>query len=343
MNKGGCLAGVLAALLLPLLLLLVLAAGGIAACETAADGDLTAAAQDAIPAKIAGIYKEMADRWHINVAFLASIGAQESDHGRNPATSSAGCQGVMQLCDYWAAYKCDGNDDGRLDIQDPWDNICTAAKGIAASLPKHPSAADYRQAACRYYGACADLNADYANTVMARAGRYGFASTDSTLPISTEPIEGCPEPAGGMSVPAGDGTWRLAPGANARGVELTADMQQFLSRIAAYLPRPLVVCTGTNHDYLTADNNVSDHWDGNAVDLCSSQNGFAIGGEGGTRIATAAFRAAGFPYQQAAAHARAGSIQNVQFEHWRVQIIWLAPGHYDHVHVGLKRTDTHRA
>lgn len=349
MKQGGCLVAVLTALLLPILLLVVLVAGGVAACESQGAGTLK---DDGIPAKAAEMYQAMAERWDISVAFLASIGAQECDHGRcgdlNQINSS-GCVGWMQLgvggaCgDYWGTNKCDGNGDGKMEVLEPWDNICASAKGIAASLPDHPTAADYRQAACRYYGACADRVADYANEIMDRAGRYGFSQTDSTLPISTEATEGCPQPAGGMSPPSGNGTWRLAPGANARGVELTADMQQFLSRMAGYLPRTLVVCTGTNHSYLTASNNVSDHWDGNAADICSSQNGFTISGEGGTRISTAAFRAAGLPYQQAAARARAGGIQEVYFEHWRVQIIWLAEGHYDHVHVGIKRVDNPRA
>lgn len=155
MKQGGCLVAVLTALLLPILLLVVLVAGGVAACESQGAGTLK---DDGIPAKAAEMYQAMAERWNISVAFLASIGAQECDHGRcgdlNQINSS-GCVGWMQLgvggrCgDYWGINKCDGNGDGKMEVLEPWDNICASAKGIAASLPDHPTAADYRQAACR--------------------------------------------------------------------------------------------------------------------------------------------------------------------------------------------------
>ena len=55
------------------------------------------------------------------------------------------------------------------------------------------SFAEYRQAACNYYGACADATVSYAEEVMARAVQYGFlgsgapAPTDPSLaePVST--------------------------------------------------------------------------------------------------------------------------------------------------------------
>src|SRR5207247_10825425 len=84
-------------------------------------GTLSREAERAIPPEIAEIYVAMARRWNIDVAFLASIGAQETDHGRIPTTNevnASGCQGLMQLgvggtCgDYWARNRCDGNDAG---------------------------------------------------------------------------------------------------------------------------------------------------------------------------------------------------------------------------------------
>src|SRR4051794_24801182 len=100
---------------------------------------LSPAADRAIPPDVAEIYVAMAARWNLDVAFLAAIGAQESDHGRNPTTNEvngSGCQGLMQLgvggaCgDYWGRNKCDGNDDGRMSITDFWDNICAGARGL---------------------------------------------------------------------------------------------------------------------------------------------------------------------------------------------------------------------
>ena len=90
---------------------------------TSNPGTLSPEAEKAIPPDVAEIYVAMARRWNIDVAFLAAIGAQETDHGRNPTTNEvngSGCQGLMQLgvggaCgDYWGRNKCDGNDDGRM-------------------------------------------------------------------------------------------------------------------------------------------------------------------------------------------------------------------------------------
>src|SRR6187455_1806023 len=61
---------------------------------------LSPEAERAIPRGVAEIYVAMARRWNIDVAFLASIGAQETDHGRIPTTNevnASGCQGLMQL------------------------------------------------------------------------------------------------------------------------------------------------------------------------------------------------------------------------------------------------------
>src|SRR3954453_18106255 len=104
-------------------------------------GTLSPEAERAIPHDIAEIYVAMARRWNIDVAFLASIGAQETDHGRNPTANRvnpAGCQGLMQLgvggrCGhFWQRNRCDGDRDGRMDILDPADNICAAARGLRA-------------------------------------------------------------------------------------------------------------------------------------------------------------------------------------------------------------------
>ena len=60
--------------------------------------------------------------------------------------------------------------------------------GSCASVMHAPPAggsyAAYRQAACNYYGACADGVADYADEVMARAVSYGFRGKGSPPPSS---------------------------------------------------------------------------------------------------------------------------------------------------------------
>jgi hypothetical protein len=65
---------------------------------------------------------------------LASIGQIESGHGGNPSTSSAGAMGPMQfLPATFAHYGVDGNQDGLLDIMDPYDAIFTAASYLCAN------------------------------------------------------------------------------------------------------------------------------------------------------------------------------------------------------------------
>jgi hypothetical protein len=147
---------------------------------------LTAAAAAEIPREYLALYQQFGLKMDIDWRFLAAIGAQESDHGRNRAADRVnpeGCVGPMQLgvggrCgDFVGAWGVDANGDGRVDPLDPADAIATAARGLRegkGAPPRGGSAEEYRQAACGYYGACADARADYADDVMARAARYGF-------------------------------------------------------------------------------------------------------------------------------------------------------------------------
>lgn len=126
------------------------------------------------------------------------------------------------------------------------------------------------------------------------------------------------------------GTYTVAPTANRAGVPMTRDIRRFLADMTRS-GRSVNVGTGSNHSRMTASGNVSDHWDGNAADIPAT-------GKTGDLIAAHAIRAAtGMPYQQALAKARQGGIQNFQTPKGRVQIIWRAPGHFDHVHVGVRR------
>ena len=68
--------------------------------------------------------------------------------------------------------------------------------------------------------------------------------------------------------------------ANRPGVKLTPEMTAVVRQVAGRLPKRLTVCTGTNHNRLTTSGSVSDHWDGNGVDLCSSANEFPPTGGG---------------------------------------------------------------
>jgi len=319
-------------------------------------GTLSREAERAIPRGIAEIYVAMAARWNIDVAFLASIGAQETDHGRIPTTNevnASGCQGLMQLgvggaCgDYWTRNKCDGNDDGRQLVTDFWDNVCAAARGLRLDKGAPPAGgpeALYHQAACNYYGACADGAANYADEVMARAELYGFVGGSATdpagLPVADNPgASGC----GDVAIAAGDGEFVVDPGANRPGADLAPELVEFVRRMAVFLPRPPIVTTGTNHSPTTTSGRPSDHWTGNAADFGSVRNGFpASGGGYGDQIARAAFLAAGEPIATARANARRGGLFTIQGSGLRIQIIWktLEGGdHYDHVHVGVRQED----
>lgn len=65
---------------------------------------------------------------------LAAIGQVESDHGRNAGVSSAGAMGPMQfLPATFAQYGIDGDRDGRVDINDPYDAVYSAARMLCAN------------------------------------------------------------------------------------------------------------------------------------------------------------------------------------------------------------------
>lgn len=131
---------------------------------------------------IVRLSKEMDIDWH----FVASISAQECNFGRCltvSAVNGSGCIGPMQLgvggaCgDFFGDYKTDGDGDGKISPTDPEDAVATAITGLKegkGAPGRGGSYQEYRQAACGYYGACADGSSDYANEVMSRAVAYGF-------------------------------------------------------------------------------------------------------------------------------------------------------------------------
>lgn len=117
-----------------------------------------------IPGRYLRLYQVTADRYGLDWAILAAVGAIESGHGRNNGPSSAGALGPMQFVPVtWQQYGVDGNGDGRRDIRDPEDAIPSAAGLLrAAGAP-----ANYRQALFAYN------HADwYVNQVLAQADRY---------------------------------------------------------------------------------------------------------------------------------------------------------------------------
>ncbi len=199
-----------------------------------------------IPPTYLRLYQQAGRRYRIDWTFLASIGAQETGHGRAPDTftvNSAGAAGPMQICvgacgHEWQQYGVDGNGDGRKDVMNPADAIPGAARILRdqkGAPPTGGSYAAYRQAACRYYGACADASANYADEVMARAVQYGFHGHGSPAP--TSPTQAQPAP---TAASAGSGC-QAGPAAAVTGGSLGQVRRATSPRQLAPLPASAVI------------------------------------------------------------------------------------------------------
>jgi hypothetical protein len=193
------------------------------------------AAAREIPAARLRLYVGAGRRFDISWPFLASIGVQECGaDGRCAEVSPSGCAGPMQMAyvrgsacspdpaapTIWERFRVDGDGDGRMDIFDAADSIFTAAHFMRADLGAPPAGGPYSgyfQAACHYYGACADSVADYAHEVMARAVRYGFGHEAELKGVGAE--AGPPAPQG----PACEGG--AASGASGSAIVRIAERQ----------------------------------------------------------------------------------------------------------------------
>ncbi|HXE45401.1 MAG TPA: hypothetical protein VN635_09385 [Conexibacter sp.] len=181
-----------------------------------------AAVAEIPPARLL-IYQRAGRRFDIDWTFVASIGAQECGHGSCAGDNGSGCGGPMQIAfvpgspcspgagpTEWDRFKTDGDGDGRTDVNDPADAIFTAARLLRfdkGAPPTGGSYAAYHEAACRYYGACADAVANYANEVMQRAVRYGFHGPGAPTPSdprAAEPATGASQPVASSEC-SGDG------------------------------------------------------------------------------------------------------------------------------------------
>lgn len=168
----------------------------------------TRAALKEIPPGRLRIYRAAGRRFDIDWAFLASIGTQECGQGACHEVNASGCAGPMQIAyvrgsacspgsgpTLWERFEVDA-DGGGASVFDPADAIFTAARILRQDIGAPPaggSYAAYRQAACGYYGACADAAANYADEVMARAVSYGFRGKGSPPPAepgAAQPAEG---------------------------------------------------------------------------------------------------------------------------------------------------------
>lgn len=160
----------------------------------------SAYALQSIPPERLRLYEQAGARFDIDWSFLASIGAQECNNENCSGVNSAGCAGPMQIAyirgsacspgagpTLWERYAVSAYPGHAPDINDPGDAIYTAARILRQDMGAPPTGGtynEYRQAACRYYGACGDSTVAYADEVMARAVQYGFTGTGSPTPSS---------------------------------------------------------------------------------------------------------------------------------------------------------------
>jgi hypothetical protein len=166
----------------------------------------TRAALREIPPARLRIYREAGARFDVEWPFLASIGYQECGVGACAHIYPSGCGGPMQIAirresacspgpgpTIWERYAVDA-DGGGADPFDAADAIFTAARMLRPVFGlTGGSYADYREAACNYYGACADSLVAYSAEVMVRAVRYGFrgAGAPESEPAGESPASSC--------------------------------------------------------------------------------------------------------------------------------------------------------
>jgi hypothetical protein len=170
----------------------------------------SAYALQSIPPQRLRLYERAGTRFDIDWSFLASIGAQECGNGECAGTNSSGCAGPMQIAyvrespcspgagpTLWERYAVNADPGRPLSINDPADAIYTAARILREDMGAPPTGGtytEYHQAACRYYGECADAAVSYAEEVMVRAVQYGFTATGAPTPSSptlTQPTNTC--------------------------------------------------------------------------------------------------------------------------------------------------------
>jgi hypothetical protein len=175
------------------------------ATTTQAGSPPSAYALQSIPPGRLELYQQAGVRFDIDWTFLASIGTQECASGTCAGVNSSGCAGPMQIAyvrespcspgpgpTLWERYAVSARPGQPASVNDPADAIYTAARILRQAKGAPPTGGtytEYHQAACNYYGACANTTAAYANQVMARAVQYGFTGRGAPTPTSPQPAE----------------------------------------------------------------------------------------------------------------------------------------------------------
>lgn len=173
-----------------------------------------------IPSGLIPVFNTAGRAFDVNPYLLASVADQESTFGTGGAwaqVNSAGCVGFMQICvggqggDSWdERVTLTSNPHATITVKDayrygerptsyplqtgahpsyndPFDAVMAAAvvlRGKVGGRPIPNLDATAHQAACGYYGACADSVADYAQTVISRAQLWESESALVAPPTS---------------------------------------------------------------------------------------------------------------------------------------------------------------
>ncbi len=149
----------------------------------------TASATSQIPTDYLSLYEAAAQRCPMPWPILAAVGQVASDHGRNMSISATDAVGPMQLEPaIWARWDVDGDGDGRVDPNDPADEIAAAADYLCAlgvTDSPHDALVAYQ---CGKTGPhCQSFSAGYVATVLAIAA--GYATTVATSPVATQAVQ----------------------------------------------------------------------------------------------------------------------------------------------------------
>lgn len=130
----------------------------------------------------------------------------------------------------------------------------------------------------------------------------------------------------------------IGSAANRAGAHMDKSIMNFLNDLSTHAGK-VTVGTGTNHNQMTVDGNVSDHWDGHAADLPAP-----IDSRQGDLMAAHALVTAGIPWARAYEMAKKGGLFDVTpesgpYKGHRIQVIWKTNkggNHHNHVHVGIR-------
>ncbi len=145
------------------------------------------------------------------------------------------------------------------------------------------------------------------------------------LPQYTTQTAGTPAETVRAPVSRGKGSVKGKP-IDRPGAKTSPEIVNFVKGVSAIYGHPITLGTGTNHSRMTVNGNVSNHWDGNALDLPAR-------GQQLIRMGQAALIAAG--WSPARAKKARGGLYNVG----RYQIIFNTHeggDHTDHLHVGRR-------